>query len=463
MKKFPMKFIGFALSLFLISCTGIEQKKRMVEVSKLEASGNYAAIAQLELKGKSSKKNDPEDLLRTLHAGAAYRYAGEFSKSSSLFDESEAIIKQHNEELLLEDAGSEMGSILVNDTILAYRGREYDGVMVNTYKALNFWIEGNVELARVEFNRALERQRRAKIRFAAEIEKQEKEIEQQQKENPNTNFDNNVNNPVLNNKIEENYSNLKNFKAYPDFINPFTTYIAGLFFMVQGDFPKASTLLKQSYGMVGDNPTVKNDFEAVEKLASGHKEYNNHTWVVLENGLGPTKEEFKVIFPITFLPGQINSTGIALPKLILRDLAYDDINISSSLNNSVKARALASMDRVVQTEFSKEYPHILTRTIISVILKMLAQHYANKEMGFLGGLAVSIYQASTTAADVRIWSNLPKEFFLAKIKTPSDGLININANGKNIANIEVPKEKSSIIFLKIPAKGVKPVSHIIKM
>ncbi len=106
------------------------------------------------------------------------------------------------------------------------------------------------------------------------------------------NIHKNVNNPEIGKIIKEKYSNLYKFKAYPDFINPFTTYMAGLFFMSEGDYSKAATLLKETYGMVEENPIVAADFASVEKILDGQKTNNHFTWIIFENGLGPEKEEF---------------------------------------------------------------------------------------------------------------------------------------------------------------------------
>ena len=73
-------------------------------------------------------------------------------------------------------------SVVVSDNIVPYLGEEYDGIMINTYKALNFMALGDNDLARVEFNRALDRQRRAKEKFAKEIAKIKDEMDKEEGE-----------------------------------------------------------------------------------------------------------------------------------------------------------------------------------------------------------------------------------------------------------------------------------------
>ena len=77
-------------------------------------------------------------------------------------------------------------AIVTNDNIVPYVGEEYDGIMVNTYKALNFMALGKEDDARVEFNRAIERQRRAADKFAQDIKKLDKEIEKEDSKDNST-------------------------------------------------------------------------------------------------------------------------------------------------------------------------------------------------------------------------------------------------------------------------------------
>lgn len=72
--------------------------------------------------------------------------------------------------------GSEIGASFTNLANLPYRGRAYDKIMLNTYKALNHMQLGDLEAARVELNRSLQRQRDAVDENAKRIEENEAEI-----------------------------------------------------------------------------------------------------------------------------------------------------------------------------------------------------------------------------------------------------------------------------------------------
>src|SRR3546814_2844605 len=71
-------------------------------------------------------------------------------------------------------------AVLVNDNVMPYSPAVYDTVMLNTYKALNFWQQGDYDNARIEWNRTDDRQRRASEHFESEIDKQRDEIKKEQ-------------------------------------------------------------------------------------------------------------------------------------------------------------------------------------------------------------------------------------------------------------------------------------------
>lgn len=464
--------IIFLATTFLSGCASLVQQKNLGAFNELYASGKYQDAAALETKRKGTKKDDPSKLLQDLQAATALRCAKQYEQSSALFDECEEIIKHHNEKLLAANAASNIGAVLVNDAVLDYRGTIYDGIMVNTYKALNFWQKGKTDLARVEFNRALDRQRRAKGIFAAQIAKMKKEIDKKQREEKNKtkankgqalDINTNANNPEIDKILKEKYSNLYAFKSYPDFINPFTTYIAGLFFMSDGDYAKADTLLKEAYGMSEKNTAVADDFAQTEKILDGRKNKKKYVWVIFENGLGPEKEEFRVDLPLILVSKKVKYTGIALPKLKFRDPAYPYLIIAENNKKVCKTSMVCNMDRVVQTEFKKEYKSIVTRAVISALVKTAAQYEAQKKFGDMGGFVAAIYQGATTSADIRTWTSLPKEFQVAKVPAPSNGVLSIETPVGESINVTVPEKSNALIYVKIPTPGAAVTYNVIKM
>ncbi|MBL7106450.1 MAG: hypothetical protein ISS77_02420 [Phycisphaerae bacterium] len=410
---------------------------------------------------KISNKPEPrgEDLLWTLQLGAVERIRKNYEKSTEYFDKSEEMLKFFDEKGKLGDA---VGSVLVNDNVAPYKGDEYDGVMVNVYKALNFMSKDNMDFARVEFNRALDRQRRAKIKFNEEIKKLKAELNQEN--NKSQLSKSNVENPKTQELLLEKYPNLYDFEAYPDFVNPFATYMAALYFNLVGDHAKAVDLLKESCGMVQDNEYIIEDLAVTEEILNGSGgRLTNTVWLIFENGLGPVKSEFRLDLPLFIATSKIKYVGIALPKLEFRDAAFPYLVVRAN-GKSYKTSQVASIDRIVQTEFSKNFSAILTRAIISTTAKAVAQYALsenNSSAASLASVFVAAYSFVTTAADVRIWTVLPKDFQVARFEKPADGKLEITAPGGMPLDIDIEKCNNAIVYVKIPTSLAVPVCDVI--
>ena len=410
--------------------------------------------------GKISKRKTParDDLLWALQAATAKRSSKDYQKSTEYFDKSEDMLNYYDEQ---SDIGDIFGSTLVNENVIPYRGEEYDGIMVNTYKALNFIAAGDMDLARVEFNRALDRQRRARENFAKEITKLKAELDKKQGK-AKYNVRDNVENPKTQELLAQKYPGLYEFEAYPDFVNPFTTYMAGVFFNLIGDHSKAVDLLKESYGMVQDNPYIAEDLRVTENILDGQGSLENTVWLIFENGLGPVKEEFRLDIPLFIVTQSVKYVGIALPKLEYRNRAYQHLTIEAGDKNYTTS-VVSEMDRVVQTEFSKDFKGILTRAIVSAAAKATAQ-YLLQQQGSTAASIMSIaaagYSFATNAADVRIWTSLPKEFQVARFPKPADGKLRISPPIAAPLIIDISSCNNAIVYVRILTTGAEPVYDV---
>ncbi|MCG8532013.1 MAG: hypothetical protein MI749_15310 [Desulfovibrionales bacterium] len=455
-----LRSLRFLVLIFMIYSLSGCIRQPSFRYSQYYDAGQYDEAAEsLGLTAEQMRTPDSGVLLGYLNAGVALRYSGAKKRSSAIFDMVETITKANDEQFLLGKAGASLGAVLLNDTILDYRPTQCESVMVNTYKALNFWQEGRIDLARVEFNRALDRQRRAKELFAREIA----ELQDEMASNKDSDgIQKTVENPEINKILANKYSTLHAFEPYPDFINPFTTYLAGLFFMSQGDRGKALPLLKEAYGMMEENPVVEKDFAILDGEMAGDD--SHLTWVIFENGLGPDKEEMRIDLPLFLATDEVFYSGIALPRLHLRELAHSHLVLMDGQSRVLdETISLASMDRVIQTEFKKRYPLILTRALASALVKTTMQYAAKKNMGDLAGLLVSAIQATTTSADLRIWSGLPKEFQIARIPTPLDGKLAIETPEGAHLDILLPAGHDNLIYVKSPRSDASLYYDIIPM
>ncbi len=467
--KISALFIA-VVSIILLS--GCAPKEPMAAGDTLVAKGEYKRAAEvyekeIDLDDRTQRNN----LLWYLNSGLTNRFDQNNSASIKAFDESEWLIKHFQEQLVGSDIGQGTASVLVNDTTRPYFGTQYDGVMANTYKAIDYMAMGDADAARVEFNRAIDRQRRAKSFYAEMIEKNREAIEhEQRKDNNGVNTDDSM--PEAERALQEKYPSLYSFEAYPDFVNPMVSYLAGIFALSEGDNQKAFTLLKEAYGMNQANSYIADDLAYVDGLLDGSAaEKKPFVWVIIEDGLAPVKTEWRMDIPIWIFSNNMSYVSLALPRIHPRSNAFEgySIAVEDKVNT---AQLLSDMDRVVMTEFKQEYPAIVRRALFSATTKAIVQYQMHRQaqnsdgntgLAFaLAAIATTVYTIASTQADTRTWTTLPKRFDLIRLERPENGKVMIKTStGLALPTIDLPLSEHTLVYVKMATAGAKPSISII--
>jgi hypothetical protein len=79
----------------------------------------------------------------------------------------------------------------------------------------------------------------------------------------------------------------------------------------------------------------------------------------------------------------------------------------------------------------------------------------------LVSLLATVYSYATTAADVRIWTTLPKNFQVARLTIPPDRLITIELPGGGSFPVEIPACRNALVYVRIPQKQSRQVLDLI--
>lgn len=458
--KFPLVLAG---ALILSGCTTMHQKNKFGDFDKALVDGrSLDALAIAEQHSGLNEEGEANDLLWSLQAASLMRQEKIYDKSNSLLDQAENGMKDEDTKHVLMQGVELAGSMLVNDSITSYHQTQYDGVMLNAYKALNFMAQGDYSNARIEWNRTEDRQRRAAEHFASKIADQKKELAEEEekvdKENVNRTLE--AADPLL----AEQGVDLSEWQAYDGYVNPFATYLHGLYFMLKAqdksDYGKAHASFKRVYGLT-KHSDVKTDMNMANALRRGQsiKRQKPTVWVVFENGLGSKKEEFRIDLPLFVFTSNVSYSGIALPKLVERPAAFSNLKMGP-----VKTRPLASMDRIIQAEFKTEFPYILSREVIRATLKTVAQKQL-KDQNQLLGMVAGVTQAATTGADIRHWSALPKEWQLARVQRPSNGKLDIKVSELD-QPLEVtldPESRFHLVYVKATSPQQQPQIEVMNL
>ena len=207
---------------------------------------------------------------------------------------------------------------------------------------------------------------------------------------------------------------------------------------------------------------VLRDWKMANRMKRSIRARKRHfTWIIFFNGQAPKKEEVKIDIPLFLFSNDIYYTGIALPTLKMQKKVYPYL-----LVNKRKTKRIASMDRIIKTEFKKRFPTIMTRALTRTVVQTILQKKLNDKlqgamtitpMGFLltKGLTATA-QAMLNRADIRMWKRLPKEFQVVRIRSRKKIVIR-TPDKKKITTIKTNYRKNYIIFVTIPSVDTKPI------
>lgn len=386
-------------------------------------------------------------------------------RSIEAFDFAEARVNKFEEEAKTK-VGAEVGAALTNLASLPYRGRSYDKVMMNAYKALNYMMLGEKDKARVELNRALQRQRDAvaenekRIAAAQETAAKAARGELKDESGKSAAYDSNRaisdgrTGPALQAALD---ASLAPMKPYGDYVNPFAVFLDGLFFAVMGetgdDFERGRKSFERVTAIVPENNYLRDDLNAAASAAEG-KTLENVTYVIFETGTAPRREEVRIDIPTFLVSSRLPYVGAAFPKLAFSGDYFGGLSIAAGEQQFTTAM-VASMDSVVANDFKNEWPTIVTKTMITAATKAIISAAVQKQVedrgGMFAGLAAGLIMgginAATTVADTRTWSSLPKEFQYARFATPASRELTIAA-GPTQQTVKLAEGSVNVVYVK---------------
>lgn len=449
------------LLVLLVLCTTgcaaqTEQYKAM-----LDAGQAYEAAAIV----KDGAESD--DILETLHYAYALRCDGRYPESTQAFDRAEALFKATQEDQILHEASKLISASFINENITAYTGNLYEFTLVNTYKGINFLLEKQPGSARVEFNRALDRQRRAKEYFNKELQEEISKIKEQTEYSPNPGISalDIASNPTLQTIVGAHYSNMNAFTVFANYTNPFITYFAGIFFMLDGDYKKAVDILKEAAAMCPHNNAVQADFsDVLTTVRNGIKQNQKFVWVFFENGTGPGLEPLQFNVPLFFATNKALVASIALPRPTEGIPAIKNLHISTK-EGGVNTELLADMTQIVYTEFKSRFNTILLRAVTGMLAKVAMQvSFAELggDAGAIGQLASAFYSILATSADTRHWVSLPARFEIARIRIDNtDGKVTLSPLGFQERTLDLDPSKNHLVFVQLRTAAAYPyIDHV---
>ena len=469
------KTVATVSMIALLSGCGLTQKYKFESYTKSYQQANYCeaagtALGESDLCNKKVEEIDVKDfdIDEQLNAGTALFIAQKPEMSNALFETASESIQES-----LNSTGAARGTaeVLANASVVDYNPMIMDSIYLHAYTTMNALSLKDKKEAKLQINRAHSVQQNAVKEFSKEIEKQKKEAAEEaakieEKEVKQAN-DKNVSD------VLSNYKEFAKWKGYKDFVNPYMTYLSGLYFMTNGtgnsDYETASNYLKRVSGMTDGNPYVKEDLDLANKLANGNRNVIEPTaWIIFENGLISNFKEFRLDLPVFLVTRDVKTVSLALPYPNEREAAYSNISVSNG-KKKVETKLLADMDSVFISEFYKRLPTIIAKEVAKITWQTAAQVALRESTkgtdgalwGEIASYTVAAYSVFTAGADTRSWYSLPKNVQLAKIKKSGDSLT--FSIGAQELKVSVPKEGNSLIYVRVPSAGTIPTINVIDL
>ena len=435
-------------------------------VSDWEAGNYIGAAVKVEVSAAKHVDDEKNGLVWSLERGAIMRGAGKFNQSIDSLLVAEEFV-QSAESAAKTQVSDEAIALVTNLSQLPYNGYFYDRIMLNTYQALNYIVVGNLDASRVELNRASQRQRDALGENAKRIEKAEeeaKEVEGVQLEDGSSYNVKAQKDEAFKSNFDAVYAKDDGVALYADYVNPFTVFIDGLFFLSnpygQSDLERARKSFQRVSQMAGSNQYLDADLDLANRAATGAP-VNNLTYVVLETGSAPYRKEIRIDIPVFLVSGDVPYVGAAFPRLVYNEnyLSCLEVNVGDSV---FQTERICNMDSVVKTEFYNELPIVITKTLVAAGTKALAAYAISEasDGNIFVQIATSAYQLAMNNADLRTWRSLPREFQYCRFSTPENGEITIrNSVSGESQSISLETNNVNVVYVRATGSAAPMSVH----
>ena len=475
MKKFLAVILSTLISLILFSCSTVvdshKQKKALMndfEKGNLQKLGN-----KIKSKSESSGKSC-DQLMWNLEYGSYYFLTGDYKQSLREFEIAEKLLKDYNSRAIVNvrGIGAEVASAVTNLNALPYKGFAYDRVMLNCYKALNYFALQKTEDGLVELCRLRNTQKAIEKSFRKEIASERKMIIAKNKQ---------LSKKVAEQAVKKSTSAQNIFSkikknseiTYGNLLNPFATYLSALGYLYEGNKTEALVDFRNLYRMEKDNNYINQSYvnllvklnEKIPKELLKYKKKNvveKNIYVIFANGRAAAYEQRKFWLVLPY----VGYTGLAFPSIIFYKNFITGVKLFVDDKN-YNLEKLTNMDAVISEEYKNRLIPMITRIAVSYLVKELASYAAvkvtqnedknknlNLEEVFMY-IGTGVYKYIFNTADTRSWELLPKEYLIASVAMPKNHLLKLQIlpNGGSL-DFKL-REKSSFVIIYIRSNSHK--------
>ncbi len=399
----------FALFLLAVGCA----PPRISELAyRRMAAGDFDAAVE-EVRARKGSFGGGDAVLYYMNEGAALHYAGRYEESVRSLDEADRRI----EALYTESLTRHGASFMLNDLTMAYRGEDFESVLVNEFMALGYAAMGKPDEALVEARKMDSKLAMYNAKYEAERK--------------NTYAEDALSRLLIGVLYEGT--------GYADDLNDAFIAYRRAVELYRGWYGRAyglpvPRLLCEKYlsaaGFMGeaDLGRARRDCPNAPYVPVSDRRRNAEVYLVHYNGKGPAKVEdwVRIRLPTGTL------TVIAFPRFeTLPRLVRGSRLVLTGADGAKGADSEAgqNIEGIALKNLASRKGRIMAKAIVRAAAKAaateVAAHYARKKSGEYGELAAdlvrlggSLFSVLTERADTRYWELLPAEVRLARVSLP---------------------------------------------
>ena len=428
---------GFRLGLFLAvilwmaSCS--QDQSIYLEINKLSRSGKYGAAAKLVEKNRKDY-GDRNFVLFNLDRGILYHYAGEFKKSNQAFE----LAEQRIDDLYTESVSKIAVSFLINDNTIPYRGEDFESVIINIFRALNYVQLSDVEGALVEARKVNNKL----VQINRRYEEGKKNI---YVEDGFARMLMGVLYEMGGSRDELNDAYISNKLAYRTFNGNFQEN-----FGVGVPSLLGSNLLTTASFMGSQEvEEAKGFFPSTALISLREKRKKAQLYFIHFAGQSPVKVEHHIRAPMP--DGYI--VKIAFPRYQKVPYKISGARVRVDGLAETTLELVEPLGAIAEQGLENRKTRIALKAIARATTKYLARKLAQKQaeerggagMGLLASLAGSVLTEISEQADIRSWRTLPDRILIGRLSLPP---------GNHSLTVEYTSGRNKVVSTRI-IKNVK--------
>jgi len=408
-------------------------------------------------------------LLYLLEGGMILHCMGSTDESNEIFTQADDIIRKYREKAVLSvgQGTAQLGSLLVNEKTLPYRGEPFERVLVETFKATNYLFLHDVEGARVEIRRSFTSQQENRRLHEEELDRMEQEASRK-----------GIQSNLLFRDVESHYRDQGEIlsRAKNPYEDPFAYYLSAVVYERNREYNDALIDLKRVEALQPGVPFVQNDLLRMARLSglsdtvprsipAGRKprfiqkESEGEVLFIFECGMAPRKRQIKINLPIP----QVGIVPLAFPKYeSVPSRVHRAALVDNAGHRLGETYVLTDVEAIVYRNLMDRIPILVMKQAIRASAKGAMAKTAQDQGGVVGALLSNTYNLVTEQADLRSWLTLPKNIQAARIPLPAGHhdlrLVFLDAAGRTLqeapVSLEVRAGEMSMLNARTGSTGV---------